>query len=140
MYDLSRFKKAQESDYQTALQEAKSGRKTSHWIWYIFPQMKGLAFSGMSDKKQLKIHDICGLLYLGLICSALCYLMWNEAIAGIGAMKANIYVYAVPVVTMIAGAIFLHEVITWGGAVGVMLVAGGMLLSSLNRSKRKALG
>ena len=84
--------------------------------------------------RTLRISNICGLLYLGLICSALCYLMWNEAIAEIGAMKANLYVYAVPVVTMIASAIFLDEAITWGGAVGVVLVVGGMLLGSVNRS------
>ena len=83
--------------------------------------------------RLLKLHDICGLFYLGLICSAVCYMMWNEAIADIGAMKANLYVYAVPVVTMIASAIFLREKITWGGAIGVVLVVGGMLLSSVNR-------
>ena len=83
--------------------------------------------------RLLKLHDICGLFYLGLICSAVCYMMWNEAIADIGAMKANLYVYAVPVVTMIASSIFLSEKITWGGAIGVVLVVGGMLLSSVNR-------
>ena len=80
----------------------------------------------------LNFHDICGLLYLGFICSALCYLMWNQALTEIGAMKANLYVYAVPVVTMIASAIFLNESITWGGAIGVVLVIGGMLLSSFS--------
>ena len=49
MYDLNRFKKAQNSNYRIALEEVKAGRKTSHWIWYIFPQLKGLGFSGMSD-------------------------------------------------------------------------------------------
>lgn len=82
---------------------------------------------------RLSLGDVCGLLYLGLICSAVCYLMWNAAIAEIGAMKTNLYVYAVPVVTMIASAAFLDETITWGGAVGIALVVGGMLLSSLNR-------
>ena len=80
---------------------------------------------------MLKWNDICGLAYLGLICSALSYLMWNKAIMEIGAMKANLYVYAVPVVTMFASAAFLGEEITWGGAAGVVLVIGGMLLSSL---------
>ena len=83
----------------------------------------------LSGMRQLRFGNICGILYLGLICSALCYLMWNEAIAEIGAMKANLYVYAVPVVTMIASALFLDEVVTWGGAAGVVLVVGGMLLS-----------
>ena len=48
-FDLDRFKKAQEEDYPYALQEIKTGRKRSHWIWYIFPQLKGLGFSSMSD-------------------------------------------------------------------------------------------
>lgn len=88
----------------------------------------------LENIRLLKENNICGLLYLGLVCSALCYLMWNEAIAEIGAMKANLYVYAVPVVTMIACAVFLGEIITWGGAVGVVLVVGGMLMSSLKKS------
>ena len=82
---------------------------------------------------QLKFDDICGLLYLGLICSALCYLMWNAALTNIGAMKANLYVYGVPVVTMIASVIFLGEAITLSGVIGVVLVVGGMLLSSFSK-------
>ena len=45
MGDLQRFIEAQDSTYAgyaTALQEIKQGRKTSHWIWYIFPQIQGL--------------------------------------------------------------------------------------------------
>lgn len=44
-YDLSRFLKAQERDYDTALAEIRAGRKTSHWIWYIFPQLGELGRS-----------------------------------------------------------------------------------------------
>ena len=44
-YDLQRFLRAQERDYKTALSEIKSGRKRSHWVWYIFPQIRGLGFS-----------------------------------------------------------------------------------------------
>lgn len=43
--DLSRFLKAQEQDYERALREIRSGRKRSHWMWYIFPQIQGLGFS-----------------------------------------------------------------------------------------------
>ena len=43
--DLSRFLKAQERDYARALSEIRSGRKRSHWMWYIFPQIQGLGFS-----------------------------------------------------------------------------------------------
>jgi uncharacterized protein (DUF1810 family) len=43
--NLNRFINAQETDYQTALAEIKNGRKRSHWMWYIFPQIQGLCFS-----------------------------------------------------------------------------------------------
>ena len=45
MYDLSRFLKAQESSYERALDEIKNGRKSSHWIWYIFLQLRDLGKS-----------------------------------------------------------------------------------------------
>ena len=45
MYDFSKFLKAQEWHYQNALAEIKSGHKVSHWIWYIFPQLKILGSS-----------------------------------------------------------------------------------------------
>lgn len=45
MYDLQRFLTAQEKAYPYALAEMKAGRKRSHWIWYIFPQLIGLGES-----------------------------------------------------------------------------------------------
>ena len=48
-FNLVRFVEAQEHDYENALREIRNGRKTGHWIWYIFPQMKGLGFSSMSQ-------------------------------------------------------------------------------------------
>lgn len=41
--NLARFIKAQDSDYKTALAEIKSGHKRNCWMWYIFPQIQGLA-------------------------------------------------------------------------------------------------
>jgi uncharacterized protein (DUF1810 family) len=41
-FDLSRFIKAQESMYDLALYELRNGKKRSHWMWYIFPQLDGL--------------------------------------------------------------------------------------------------
>lgn len=43
--NLERFEKAQELSYDTALGEIRVGRKSSHWVWYIFPQIKGLGHS-----------------------------------------------------------------------------------------------
>ena len=49
MYDLDRFLTAQSRDYATALREIQNGRKRSHWIWYIFPQVAGLGMSSTSQ-------------------------------------------------------------------------------------------
>jgi uncharacterized protein (DUF1810 family) len=53
-YDLRRFVQAQAKDYAQALSEIRSGRKRSHWIWYIFPQIDGLAFSATSKHYAIK--------------------------------------------------------------------------------------
>jgi len=53
---LERFVKEQDKSYQDALSELKSGRKRSHWMWYIFPQIKGLGFSEMA--KYYAIENI----------------------------------------------------------------------------------
>jgi len=56
MYNLERFVEAQKRDYSTALNEIKSGRKRSHWIWYVFPQLEQLGRS--STAKYYGIRDI----------------------------------------------------------------------------------
>lgn len=53
-HDLERFVRAQESDYERALAEIRRGRKRSHWMWYIFPQIAGLGFSAMSQRYAIK--------------------------------------------------------------------------------------
>lgn len=47
--NLDRFVSAQERDYTTALSEIRNGRKESHWMWYIFPQIAGLGYSSMAQ-------------------------------------------------------------------------------------------
>jgi uncharacterized protein (DUF1810 family) len=53
-HDLKRFVDAQEGDYEQALSEVRSGRKRSHWMWYIFPQYDGLGFSSTSRRYAIK--------------------------------------------------------------------------------------
>ena len=48
MYNLNRFIEAQNKNYNVALNEIKNGKKLTHWIWYIFPQLKELGFSNTS--------------------------------------------------------------------------------------------
>ena len=68
-FNLARFLDAQEQDYNRALNELRSGRKRSHWIWYIFPQLRGLGRStnaeiyGIFDLMEAKAylaHSILG--------------------------------------------------------------------------------
>ncbi len=48
-YNLARFVQAQESIYSDVRLELRAGRKTSHWMWFIFPQIKGLGHSATAD-------------------------------------------------------------------------------------------
>ena len=57
MHDLERFYKAQEYDYETALSEIRNGRKESHWMWYIFPQITGLGRSTTAEYYAIKSKE-----------------------------------------------------------------------------------
>ena len=76
---LDRFIKAQESIYQIALKEIQNAKKTSHWMWFIFPQLRGLGkssmaylygISGLEEAKtylthpvlSARLHEICNTL------------------------------------------------------------------------------
>lgn len=86
-YDLSRFVRAQQSDYRRALSEIRNGKKVSHWMWYIFPQLKGLGQSyaseyyGIADLSEAKAYLSDPVLGARLveICEALLSLETNDA-------------------------------------------------------------
>ncbi len=68
-HDLSRFVSAQEGRYEMAYAELANGRKRSHWMWYIFPQLSGLgsspmarryALSGLEETKAFLAHPLLG--------------------------------------------------------------------------------
>lgn len=84
---LNRFLSAQEKSYTRALQEIRSGKKRSHWMWYIFPQIQGLgysptaqyyAISGMDEAKEYISHPVLGE-HLREISSALLELESSDA-------------------------------------------------------------
>ena len=90
--ELDKFVRAQQRDYASALSEIRSGRKRSHWMWYIFPQIQGLGMSstaqfyGIKDLEQAK--DFLAHPYLGRnlieISSALLALDGNDPTAVMG--------------------------------------------------------
>jgi uncharacterized protein (DUF1810 family) len=68
-FDLSRFLAAQEGVYESALQELRAGRKRSHWMWFIFPQIDGLgtsatarryAIRGLVEARAYLAHPVLG--------------------------------------------------------------------------------
>ena len=84
---LQRFIDAQENDYAIALSEIKTGKKQSHWMWYIFPQIQGLGFSEKSkfyaiksirEAEEFLNHPALGSRLIE-ICSALLNIETNDA-------------------------------------------------------------
>jgi uncharacterized protein (DUF1810 family) len=56
-YDLDRFLVEQHDVYDGLLEELRAGRKTGHWIWFIFPQIAGLGHSAMSERFAIDSLD-----------------------------------------------------------------------------------
>jgi uncharacterized protein (DUF1810 family) len=56
-YDLQRFADAQQGSYERALEELRAGRKTGHWMWFVFPQIAGLGRSPMAQRYAIGSLD-----------------------------------------------------------------------------------
>jgi len=84
---LQRYTDAQKTDFEQALSEIRNGRKQTHWMWYIFPQIAGLGFSetsryyaikDLAEAERYLNHQILGKRLI-LICEALLALDSNNA-------------------------------------------------------------
>ena len=85
--NLKRFIQAQEASYQQALTEIKNGKKQSHWMWFIFPQIQGLGFSetsryyairDLAEAEEFVKHPVLGSRLIG-ICNELLKLESKDA-------------------------------------------------------------
>lgn len=94
--DLNRFVDAQEYDYDAALREIKRGRKTGHWMWYVFPQIQGLGLSAtsrlyairdMAEATAYLKHPVLGR-RLVEISSELLKLATNDAVVVLGGIDS----------------------------------------------------
>lgn len=77
-------------------------------------------------QNSINLFNMC---FLGLGASALCFVTWNYAVKILGAIKTSIYIYIVPVMTLVISAIILQEVITLRMLIGVILTIMGLFLS-----------
>lgn len=89
------------------------------------------------------IVNILNILYLGLGASAICFVTWSLAVKILGAIKTSIYIYVVPVITVITSIIVLHERFTWIALVGTLFTLLGLFISEskvdfkINRKSKK---
>lgn len=95
-YNVTRFLQPQEEDYAQALSEIKTGHKYSHWIWYIFPQLKALGrsyyatFYGISGMEEAKVYLAHPILRKRLleISNALLNLKTSDPVSVMGSIDA----------------------------------------------------
>ncbi len=76
------------------------------------------------------------ILFLGVIGSGICYVMWNKAISRLGVVTTNNYIYINPFVTLVTGGIFLKEPITVMGVAGALLIISGVVISSKKKKEK----
>lgn len=82
------------------------------------------------------ITNLLNILYLGIGASALCFVTWNYAVKILGAVKTSIYIYMVPVITVITSVLILRETVTWISITGTALSVAGLFLSEYNGGKK----
>lgn len=80
-------------------------------------------------QRFLKPAYALNFIYLGLGASALCFVTWSYAVKVLGAVKVSVYIYMVPVITVVTSMIVLKEEITWVAALGIGFTLIGLFLS-----------
>lgn len=79
---------------------------------------------------------LLNIVYLGLGASALCFVTWNFAVKVLGAVKTSIYIYMVPVITIVTSALILKEPLTILSVIGTFLAIIGLFLSEYNGKRQ----
>lgn len=101
-------------------------------FFYSILTMLPVVFLGDFNWKSIVVTDfgvIINLLFLGLVASSLCFVLWSKVIWNIGAVKANNFVYLIPLVTMICSSIFLDENIKIIAVIGGIFIVAGVYIS-----------
>lgn len=77
------------------------------------------------------------IIFLGLGASTLCFVSWNLAVKVLGAVKTSIYIYMVPVITVVTSTLILHEQITALSIIGTLLTLAGLFLSERKTMRKE---
>lgn len=95
---------------------------------FMLPALPVMGFSP-EPARLLDVIPLANLLFLGLGASAACFVTWNIATRELGAKRTSAYIYLVPVVTLAASALILHETLTPLTVLGALLAIAGLALS-----------
>ena len=101
------------------------------FCWGLVFMLPVLPLLGFSPEPRVLVQPqmVVSFAYLGVCACALCYFLWNAAIAQLGPVSTNIYLYLSPVVTLVFSALFLRELITPQALAGCGLILAGLILS-----------
>ena len=80
--------------------------------------------------------NLLNTLFLGLGASGVCFLTWNYAVGILGSVKTSVYIYLMPIVTIIFSALILHEPITWISLTGTALILIGLVISEKKQERQ----
>lgn len=108
----------------------------TYGILFMLPFLYVFDFK-LDLQKVIKPKYALNLIYLGLGASALCFVTWNYAVGVLGTVKTSVYIYIVPVITVVTSVIVLKEEITWIAAIGIGLTLIGLFLSESKLKFRK---
>ena len=90
----------------------------TYGILFMLPFLFVFDFS-LDVQRFVKPEYTLNLIYLGVGASALCFVTWNYAVGVLGAVKTSVYIYIVPVITVVTSVLVLKEEITWMAAIGI---------------------
>lgn len=103
------------------------------FLWYNNNSAHFLFLPSLINPAVLLDSEVwSNLLFLGVIASSACYLLWNIVVKQLGTIQASNYLYLNPLATTVGATIFLHEEVTPVAIVGIVLVLSGVYLASKN--------
>lgn len=105
-------------------------------ILFMFPAAVCLGFHPAIAKIP-EAKNLFNLLFLGLGASAMCFVTWNFAVSRLGAVKTSVSIYLVPLITLTASALVLHEQITPMAVAGAILTIVGLFISEQKNLKKR---
>lgn len=105
------------------------------FAWGLVFMLPCMAFFGFNwnMERLFRPVNLVNMLFLGLVASAMCFTTWNMAVRFLGTVRASLYIYLVPVITVVVSVLVLHEPLTLLSALGTVLTLVGLFLSQMDR-------